>query len=183
MSIEIERRFLVCSDGWRAAVASSRWYRQSYLSHTAESSIRVRRSDDYGTITVKGPRAGFARDEFEYQIPVPDAEYMLRHMCVTPIIEKVRHWVESAGATWEVDVYCGEASGLLLAEIELDRIDQPFALPAWVGAEVTLDPSYRSQGIARGLWRDAARALTKTGPAYASGRTAWAHPASSPPMV
>jgi len=181
MPIEIERRFLVSNDEWRAAATSSRWYRQSYLSQTPDSSIRVRRSDDFGTITVKGPRKGFARDEFEYGIPVHHAEHMLLHLCVTPIIEKVRHWVEHAGLTWEVDVYCGEASGLVLAEVELDRIDQSFALPPWVGAEVTLNPSYRSRGIARGLWRDAGGGLMKTGSGPAKRRSASARRALAPP--
>ena len=153
MPIEIERRFLVCSDEWRATAASFRRYRQSYLSSTPESSVRVRRSEDYATITVKGPRDGFARQEFEYRIPVPHADFMLRSMCVTPIIEKVRHWVEHAGMTWEVDVYCGPATGLVLAEVELQRVDQPFALPQWVGGEVTNNLAYRSAGISQGLWR------------------------------
>jgi len=153
MPIEIERRFLVCSDEWQARAASSRRYRQSYLSKTPDSSVRVRRSEDDATITVKGPRNGIARHEFEYRIPGPHADFMLRSMCVTPIIEKTRHWVEHAGMTWEIDVYCGQASGLVLAEVELERIDQPFALPRWVGAEVTDNLAYRSSGIAQGLWR------------------------------
>jgi adenylate cyclase len=160
MPIEIERRFLVCSDEWRAAAASSRSYCQSYLSRTSESSVRVRRSDDLATVTVKGPRDGITRHEFEYRIPKLHADYMLRNLCVTPIIEKVRHWVEHAGMTWEVDVYRGEASGLVLAEVELERIDQPLVLPQWVGAEVTHDPIYRSSGIAQGLWRGAGSGRT-----------------------
>jgi CYTH domain-containing protein len=112
MPIEIERRFLVCSDEWRAAATSSCWYRQCYLSRTPKSSIRVRQS------------------------------------------EKVRHWVEHAGMTWEVDDYCGEAAVLALAEVEPDCTDQPLALPQWVGAEVTSDLRYRSLEIARGLRRD-----------------------------
>jgi adenylate cyclase len=155
MSIEIERRFLVSSDEWRVSAAVSRSYRQSYLSRTSESSVRVRRFEDHATITVKGPRVGLARDEFEYRIPAPDADYMLGKMCVTPIIEKVRHLVDHAGMTWEVDVYHGEACGLVLAEVELDRIDQPLVLPQWVAAEVTHDPRYCSSGIVQGLWRDA----------------------------
>ena len=153
MPIEIERRVLVCNDEWRAEVASRHSYRQSYLARTAESNVRVRRSDDYATIAVKGPRDGLARREFEYAIPMLHADYMLRNMCVTPIIEKVRHWVDYAGMTWEVDVYGGDATGLVLAEVELDRVDQPIVLPHWVGADVTYDLRYRSSGIAQGLWR------------------------------
>jgi adenylate cyclase len=159
MPVEIERRFLVSSDQWRAGASSSRVYRQSYLSKTPHNSVRVRRWDDQATITVKGPRMGLARDEFEYRIPVADADYLLGALCVTPIIEKVRHRVDHAGMTWEVDVYRGEASGLVLAEVELDRVDQPFALPPWVGAEVTHDSKYHSTGIARGLWRVAPKPM------------------------
>jgi adenylate cyclase len=161
MPIEIERRFLVCNDEWRAEVASSLTYRQSYLSRTSESNVRVRRSDDYATIAVKGPRDGLARREFEYAIPMLHADYMLSNMCVTPIIEKVRHWVDHAGMTWEVDVYCGDAAGLVLAEVELERIDQPVVMPHWVGADVTYDLRYRSSGIVQGLWRSPDSRLAK----------------------
>ncbi|HSH33390.1 MAG TPA: CYTH domain-containing protein [Actinomycetota bacterium] len=161
MAIEIERKFLVCSDDWRAAATGSSSYAQAFLARTGESSIRVRRSDTHATITVKGPRYGMARYEFEYPIPVADADHMLGRMSVTPIIEKVRHRVEHAGMIWEVDVYRGEAFGLVLAEVELNSIGQPFALPRWVGAEVTNDPRYRSDGIVRGLWRDADVAIAE----------------------
>ena len=161
MPIEIERRFLVCNDEWRAEVASRHSYRQSYLARTAECNVRIRRSDDYATIAVKGPRDGLARREFEYSIPMIHADYMLSHMCVTPVIEKVRHWVDYAGMTWEVDVYQGDAAGLVLAEVELDRIDQPFVMPHWVGADVTFDLRYRSAGIVQGLWRSGDARLAK----------------------
>src|SRR3954471_2274013 len=112
MPVEIERKFLVRSDAWRRLATTSNAYRQGYLSRTSESSVRVRRAEDHATITVKGPRNGLARDEFEYRIPPSDADHMLAKMCVTPIIEKIRHRVQHAGLTWEVDVYGGEAFGL-----------------------------------------------------------------------
>ena len=161
MPIEIERRFLVSNDEWRAEVVSSHSYRQSYLARSAESNVRVRRSDDYATIAVKGRRDGLARHEFEYSIPMLHADYMLSHMCVTPIIEKVRHWVDYAGMTWEIDVYGGDATGLVLAEVELDRSDQRIILPSWVGADVTYDLRFRSSGIVEGLWRNAEGPLAK----------------------
>jgi adenylate cyclase len=169
MPVEIERKFLVASDEWRGAVTRSEWRRQSYLARTAGNSVRVRRNEAHGTITVKGPRVGLARDEFEYRIPVLDAEHMLQNLCVTPIIEKVRHWVEFGGMLWEVDVYNGEAAGLVLAEIELMRPDQPFALPCWVSAEVTDDARYRSEGLALGLWRAAALDRPAYGPPAGDG--------------
>lgn len=161
MSIEIERKFLVCSDEWGAATIAFSSYRQAFLARTSEACVRVRRSENHATIAVKGPHCGTARYEFEYPIPPADADHMLSRMCVTPIIQKVRHWVEHAGMTWEVDVYGGEASGLVLAEVELTSIDQLFALPRWVGADVTHDPRYHSEGILRGLWRGADVPLAK----------------------
>jgi len=155
MSIEIERRFLVGSDAWCASSTSSSLFRQSFLAKSSEGSVRVRRAEHHASITVKGPRQGLIRDEFEYRIPLRDADHMLKSLCITPIIEKVRHWLDYAGMTWEVDVYQGDALGLVLAEVELDRIDQPIVLPPWVTADVTLDPRYRSGGIVKGLWRDA----------------------------
>jgi adenylate cyclase len=152
MPIEIERKFLVCSDAWRAGAVAVGSYRQAFLSRTARASVRVRRSETHATITVKGPHRGIARAEFEYPVPLADADDML-HMCVSPIIEKVRHRVEHASLIWEVDVYGGEASGLVLAEVELDAIDQPIAIPPWVSADVTHDLRYRSSGIVKGLWR------------------------------
>lgn len=153
MPIEIERKFLVSGDGWREGIVAFSFYRQAFLSRTPGNCVRVRRSESQATITVKGPHCGIARSEFEYPIPAADADDMLERLCVTPIIEKVRHWVEHAGMIWEVDVYEGEASGLVLAEVELTRIDQPFVLPRWVAAEVTLDQRYHSAGIVQGLWR------------------------------
>jgi adenylate cyclase len=155
MPIEIERKFLVSGDGWRDGIIAFSACRQAFLARTPENCVRVRRSENQATITVKGQHRGLARYEFEYPIPAADADDMLNRLCVTPIIEKVRHWVEHAGMTWEVDVYQGEASGLVLAEVELTRVDQPFALPRWVAAEVTQDPRYCSAGIVRGLWRGA----------------------------
>lgn len=155
MAIEIERKFLVLSDGWRNTATGSQWHRQGYLSKTPRSSVRVRRWDAAATITIKGARRGCAREEFEYPIPVKDADDMLRRLCAKPLIEKVRNWVGHAGMTWQVDEYCGMAAGLVLAEIELDHPNQAFVLPDWVGAEVTHDPRFRNSAIARCSWRQA----------------------------
>lgn len=172
MPIEIERKFLVGGDEWRDGIIAFSAYRQAFLSRTSESSVRVRRSESQATITVKGPHRGIARCEFEYSIPAADADDMLDRLCVTPIIEKVRHWVEHAGMTWEVDVYQGEASGLVLAEVELTSIDQPFVIPRWVAAEVTLDPRYHSAGIVQGLWRDGHVPIGRTTMPPLASRTA-----------
>jgi len=147
MTTEIERKFLVLSDEWRQSVSRFRRYKQGCLFRSSQGSMRVRRWNGGGTVTVKGPRHGIARTEYEYDIPLEDADEMLATLCDRPVIEKIRYWVDHAGTTWEVDVYCGAVKGLVLAEIELDKADQVFAVPRWIGAEVTHDPAYRSAGI------------------------------------
>ena len=147
MPTEIERKFLVLTDEWRDSVSGFRRLKQGYLHRSAHSSVRVRRWDAGATITVKGKREGICRPEFEYDIPLEQADQMLSTLCDKPLIEKVRYWIDHAGGAWVVDCYCGAAKGLVLAEIELDRPDQIFAAPRWIGAEVTHDPRYHSAAI------------------------------------
>ncbi len=151
MSIEIERKFLVVGDDWRGSIASYCPLRLGFLAKTARGSVRVRRWPTGASLTVKGPRIGISREEYEFSIPLEEADQMLYGLCARPLIDKVRYRVDHAGMTWDVDVYGGTASGLVLAEIELGHPDQPFALPRWVGAEVTHDPHYGSAAIAARL--------------------------------
>jgi adenylate cyclase len=152
MGLEIERKFLVVNDQWRTSATSHRRLRQGFLTKTSFGCVRVRRWPVGATLTIKGPRIGICREEFEYAIPLAEADRMLRDLCAKPLMEKVRYRVEHAGMNWEVDLYGGAAGGLALAEIELDYPDQPFVVPPWVGAEVTHDPYYGSAAIsARGL--------------------------------
>ena len=153
MPTEIERKFLVVSDEWRASVTHSRRLKQGYLFKSPDGSLRVRRWRGGATIALKGPRRGIVREEFEYAIPREDADRLLRRYCAQPLLEKVRHWVAYGGMTWEVDVYCGLARDLVTAEIELDHADQVFSVPRWVGAEITHDPSYSNAAIAGRLAR------------------------------
>src|ERR1700679_2541558 len=149
MPVEIERKFLVVSDDWREHAASGRRFCQGHIANDGAVSVRVRRAADRAFVTIKGERNGIARAEFEYEIPVEDAEEMLRDLCVKPLLEKTRYCVKHAGLTWEVDVFSGKADGLVLAEVELSSIAQSFDQPAWVGVEVTGDPRYRSSRIAK----------------------------------
>jgi CYTH domain-containing protein len=155
MAREIERKFLVAGDGWRAG-ARGVPYRQGYLSAGADArcTVRVRRAGDHAYLTIKGPAApgGTERDEYEYPIPVADAEEMLAGLCAGGRVEKVRHRVPHAGHVWEVDEFAGENAGLVLAEVELGRADEPVALPPWVGAEVTADTRYTNAALARAPW-------------------------------
>lgn len=139
MPLEIERKFLVISDGYRRGTSSI--YRQAYLSLGSELIVRVRIVGKAAVLTVKGRTCGAVRVEFEYPIPVSDAKEILA-LCEQPPIEKRRWTVSAAGNTWEVDEFLGKNSGLTIAEIELADAHQEFALPDWIGQEVTDDPRY-----------------------------------------
>lgn len=143
MRFEIERKFLVANDGWRAATVERLPLRDGLIGHFSHGKVRVRIDGDRAWLTVKGPRDGFGRAEFEYAIPCPDAEAMLATVCVGGLIEKTRHRVPHAGLVWDVDVFGGILDGIILAEVELESQDQEFDRPAWVGAEVTGDVRFR----------------------------------------
>lgn len=144
MALEIERKFLVTSEAWRSLVTASEHYRQGYLlaAEDAPSSIRVRTSGHRAWLNIKGRTVGVMRTEYEYEIPVTDADEILRHLCVGPIVEKTRYFVDCRGRHWEVDVFEGDNAGLVVAEIELASADEALDLPAWIGKEVTSDPRY-----------------------------------------
>ncbi len=142
MAIEIERKFLVRDDTWRAQVESASLIAQGYLVAEPGITVRVRRRGDQGFLTIKGAAEGIGRSEFEYQIPLADAQALLRDLCVRPPLEKVRHLIPFAGHLWELDVFAGANAGLVMAEIELTAEDEPFDLPDWAGDEVTGDPRY-----------------------------------------
>jgi adenylate cyclase len=148
MPLEIERKFLVLSNTWERDAGPGRRFCQGYIARSDGATVRIRRADQVAYITVKGEREGIARPEFEYEIPLDDAEELLASICLRPLIEKVRYCVEDHGLTWEVDVFQGHAKGLVLAEVELEHVDQQIDLPDWTGAEVTDDPRYRNATIA-----------------------------------
>lgn len=158
MAEEIERKFLVESDGWKALVESSSLLRQGYLSSNAKATVRVRTWDDkVARLTLKGAARGRVRAEYEYEIPMPDALEMLA-MAEPHVLEKRRHLVPFGGLIWEVDVFEGRHTGLVIAEVELDSEDQHVVLPDWVGAEVTDDDRYYNASLSR------ATALPGVGP-------------------
>lgn len=144
MAVEIERKFLVVGDGWRGG--PGRRYRQGYLSEAGKATVRVRVIGDRGFLTVKGENAGAVRPEFEYEVPLADAEEMLA-LCRQPLVEKTRYEVVHGGRLWEVDVFEGANAGMITAEIELRAEDDAFARPAWVGPEVTDDLRYRNSNL------------------------------------
>ena len=129
MAVEIERKFLVVGEAWRAAATSRDRLVQGYLANTAASSVRVRRSGEQAWISVKSMTRAIARLEFEYPIPVADAQVMLDTLCEPGLLDKVRHRVPVGGHVWEVDEFAGDNLGLVVAEIELDAVDEDFVLP------------------------------------------------------
>jgi adenylate cyclase len=141
MAQEIERKFLVIGKNWRGQNRGI-FYRQGYLTRERNCSIRVRAGGGKGYLTVKGETHGAVRDEFEYEIPVEDANELLGKYCQRPLIEKWRYEIEIGELTWEVDEFESENTGLILAEVELTFKDQEIELPDWIGEEVTGDARY-----------------------------------------
>ncbi|HEU4378990.1 MAG TPA: CYTH domain-containing protein [Hyphomicrobiaceae bacterium] len=155
MAIEIERKFLLRSNAWRSLVNGRVRLRQAYLAQDGGFSTRIRIVDtNSATLTIKSRKAGLRRLEYEYPIPLTDAEALLS-LRQGASIEKVRHHVPWHGLTWEIDVFEGENAGLVIAEIELGHEQQQFEMPAWIGAEITGDERYYNSRLTKqpfGMW-------------------------------
>jgi CYTH domain-containing protein len=148
VGIEIERKFLVKDKSWKKE-AKSVLYRQGYLSTVKERTVRVRIIDQNGSLTIKGITIKGKRSEFEYKIPIEDAQYLLDHLCEKPLLEKKRYFIRYEGFLWEVDEFLGQNSGLIVAEIELDNIKQAIPFPPWIEREVTDDEAYYNANLVR----------------------------------
>lgn len=148
MAIEIEHKFLLVNDDWRKHVNHAVKYRQGYLSSQPTSSIRVRTSNDHAWLNIKTATIGTQRHEYEYEIPMDDANEILTHLCKKPLIEKTRHFVTNEGHLWEIDEFEGDNQGLIVAEIELTETGLSFAKPLWIGLEVTDDLRYYNNNLA-----------------------------------
>ena len=147
MGVEIERKFLLSGDGWRT-LGTAVPMRQGYLSSDKARVVRVRIEGEHACITIKGKSSGATRGEWEYAVPVADAEELLA-LCEQPLVEKVRRCIDYQGHTWEVDEFFGVNQGLVVAEIELAAEDEAFARPAWIGEEVTDDPRYYNSSLVK----------------------------------
>lgn len=161
MATEIERKFLVVDDSWRAQGDAGVRVRQGYLAGSERCSARVRVAGDHASLNFKGMTLAVTRREFEYSIPVADAEEMLDHLCSGPLIEKVRYRVPVDGHVWEIDCFEGDNAGLVVAEIELNAADEAFTLPDWVGREVSDKARYYNVSLIEYPyceWTDAERA-------------------------
>ena len=141
MGKEIERKFLVKGDSWRSQAHGKR-YRQGYLSTVKERTVRVRVAGDQGYVTIKGITIGDTRPEYEYEIPLADANEMIDKLCERPFIEKTRYRIPQGEVVFEVDEFEGVNHGLIVAEVELKSEDEKFDKPGWLGDEVSNDPRY-----------------------------------------
>jgi adenylate cyclase len=148
MGVEIERKFLVRDDRWKA-LGQGVLLRQGYLSSAPERIVRVRIEGETAVLTIKGRTSGATRGEWEYPIPLADAQAFLDSLCERPLIEKRRYRIPYEGMLWEIDEFLGENAGLVVAEIELAAEDQAFSKPDWVGEEVTHDPRYFNANLLR----------------------------------
>ncbi len=147
MAVEIERKFLVKNDSFKEKAESKKLYRQGYIEGALLATVRVRIIEDKGFLTVKSRAVNFSRNEYEYEIPLADAEEMLQKLCGDKV-EKYRYTVMHKGKLWEVDEMLSENQGLVVAELELKSETETFALPEWVAEEVTDDYRYRNSYLA-----------------------------------
>lgn len=146
---EIERKFLLRSDAWRDEVSYSARMVQGYLARGEQSAVRVRIRGDIAELNIKHTRDGIHRLEFEYEIPLSDAREILDHVALRPLIDKTRYHVVHGGHLWEIDEFHGENAGLIVAEIELERADEAFERPDWLGEEVSRDQRYFNSNLSR----------------------------------
>lgn len=148
MAKEIERKFLVASDGWRELADKGTQLRQAYVVTMDDRSVRVRiHGNKWARLTIKIGKSALVRNEYEYDVSMDDAKEMLTQ-AVGVVIEKRRFRVPHKGFTWEVDVYEGALKGLIVAEVEMKRETDLPALPAWLGREITGDRRYSNQSLA-----------------------------------
>ncbi|RTL62511.1 MAG: CYTH domain-containing protein [Hyphomicrobiales bacterium] len=148
MALEIERKFLLADDTWRAHGTRSERLRDGLVAADSGRKVRVRIYEKRSTLTVKSKEEAGTRAEFEYDIPRPDAlELLEKHS--SDIIVKTRHYVVFEGFTWEIDEYADQLAGIIIAEVELPALDVPLPLPPWAGKEVTGLPEYKKINMLR----------------------------------
>ena len=153
MAKEIERKFLVQAS-WKPQDEGIK-IAQGYLSTVPERTVRVRIKGDKGYLTIKGKNQGISRAEFEYEIPLGDAEELLK-LAEQPILSKTRYLEQHGNRLWEIDVFAGENQGLVVAEVELPDEQAEFSRPDWLGQEVSGDVRYYNANLIKNpfsLWK------------------------------
>lgn len=148
MGREIERKFLVKGNEWRSQGVGM-IYRQGYISTKESKTVRIRIVGDQGYITIKGPIQGYTRLEFEYPIPLQDAQMLLETLCDRPLIEKTRYRWQKDNLVWEIDEFRGENAGLIIAEVELESEETKIEIPEWIGQEVSHDHRYHNSNLVK----------------------------------
>ncbi|MCB1671039.1 MAG: CYTH domain-containing protein [Gammaproteobacteria bacterium] len=148
MAMEIERKFLVRAE--RLPVLENGIYiEQAYIPTTNGTTVRIRLAGELAFLTIKTKASGFSRREYEYQIPVADAQEILQEACPIGHIEKRRYLIPQDALVWEIDIFGGDNEGLIVAELELESEQQEVELPDWIDREVTLDPRFSNFSLSR----------------------------------
>ena len=146
MNLEIEHKYLVSDDSYKSLATNKIHIIQGYLSREKERTVRIRIADAKAYITIKTQNIGDTRNEFEYEIPMTDADILIK-ACIPPVIEKTRYIVPFEGFKWEIDEFKGNLNGLELAEIELPTSETKYTLPPFIGENVTGNPKYYNSNI------------------------------------
>lgn len=146
MAKEIERKFLI-KQTELGPLEGGAAIKQGYISTKDNTAVRIRVTGRKAYLTLKGENKGVTRTEFEYEIPVVDAEQIISELCTGPVVEKTRYLITYVDHTWELDVFHGDNEGLMVAEIELSREDERFEIPNWLGAEVSDDARYYNSSL------------------------------------
>lgn len=153
MALEIERKYLIDLEKISPLENGIR-IKQGYLSTNKDAVVRVRVKNDKAYLTIKGSNSGIARLEFEYEIPLDEANEMLEKLCQKPVIDKTRYLITHENHTWEVDVFYGDNEGLVVAEVELSSEDEHINLPIWVKEEVSHDDRYFNSNLMKLPYKD-----------------------------
>lgn len=147
MAIEIERKFLLLNDSWRAEIQKSYPIQQAYLCGSQQTSVRIRIIGEQAILGIKSSKDGIHRHEYEYSIPLAEAKSMIKNGCNNKVLSKTRHLIKSGNLTWEIDEFHDDNQGLIVAEIELEESDQRFEKPPWLGLEVSTDPKFFNNNL------------------------------------
>jgi len=153
MAKEIERKYLLKNDNWRKE-AQPVYYKQGYLSYGQGNTVRIRIAGNEAWVTIKSATVGISRSEFEYLIPIADANSILDDICFKPLIEKYRSKIKYKGMIWEVDEFLGENKGLIIAEVELENENQQVEIPEWIGEEVSSDKRYYNSYLVKNPYKN-----------------------------
>lgn len=154
MATEIERKFLLKDSSWKALADEGTQYCQGYLVGGDKSSVRVRIQGEKAYLNIKSATIDITRQEYEYEIPLDEANEMLETLCEQPLITKIRYHLKNENHLWEIDVFEGDNQGLIVAEIELSDKDEIFTKPNWLDKEVSDDERYYNVCLVKHPFKD-----------------------------